>query len=364
MEDAGQKLKRARERLNLRYRDVEEASNRIAELRQNKEFSIALSRLSDIENKGTVPTIYRLYSLCAVYRLDLTQVLEWYGVDLAVLPADAAALPLENTHLLGFGPAIHGEVQVPLVVDPAVDLSQTTYLSRAIRRWGKLPLSLLNAVDLVHHRYAFVGSQDWFMYPLLQPGALVMIDETPAQDRQLRLEQRIRAPYLFSGASRRLRGGLVHAERRPVDPAAAPGLGVFARGLCASVRHRRDWSGIRRGYDPGSGEAAPNSRLSRASRVSRSPAKSRRSKSCAVGGIQPWYGAEAVQRANKSAGCGVSARYSRRSACCCSRFKHSQSWNTRAWLRRRVSPASSSPTICARPGCSYVPFVASRSEER
>jgi transcriptional regulator with XRE-family HTH domain len=176
MEDAGHRLKRARERLNLRYRDVEQASNRIAELRQNKEFSIALSRLSDIENKGTVPTIYRLYSLCAIYRLDLTQVLEWYGVDLAVLPAEAAALPLEDTHLLGFGPAIHGEVQVPLVIDPGVDLSQTTYLSRAIRRWGRLPLSLLNAVDLMHHRYAFVGSEDWFMYPILQPGALVLID--------------------------------------------------------------------------------------------------------------------------------------------------------------------------------------------
>src|SRR5271163_3335868 len=46
MKDAGQKLKRARERLNLRYRDVERASIRIAELRQNEDFVIALSRLS------------------------------------------------------------------------------------------------------------------------------------------------------------------------------------------------------------------------------------------------------------------------------------------------------------------------------
>ena len=80
MDDPGQKLKRARERLNLRYRDVEEASVRIAERHANDEFSIALSRLSDIENKGTVPTIYRLYSLCAIYRLDFHEVLEWYGV--------------------------------------------------------------------------------------------------------------------------------------------------------------------------------------------------------------------------------------------------------------------------------------------
>lgn len=178
MDDAGQKLKRARERLNLRYRDVEQASIRIAERRRNDEFAIALSRLSDIENKGTVPTVYRLYSLCAIYRLEYAEVLEWYGVDLAAFPADAAAIQLEHTHMLGFGPGTHGEVQVPLAVDPGMDLRKTTYFSRAIHRWGKLPLSLLNALDLKHHRYAFIGSEDWSMYPIVQPGALVLIDES------------------------------------------------------------------------------------------------------------------------------------------------------------------------------------------
>jgi transcriptional regulator with XRE-family HTH domain len=177
MEDAGQKLKRARERLNLRYRDVEEAGAKIAERHQNEEFSIALSRLSDIENKGTVPTIYRLYTLCAIYRLDLLEVLEWYRVDVAAMPADAAAIPMERTHMIGFTSEGSGEVQVPLALDSGVDLSKTTYLSRTIQRWGKLPLSLLNGLDLKHHRYAFIGSEDWSMYPLVQPGALVLIDE-------------------------------------------------------------------------------------------------------------------------------------------------------------------------------------------
>ena len=177
MEDAGQKLKRTRERLNLRYRDVEEASSQIAERHQNEEFSIGLSRLSEIENKGTIPTIYRLYSLCAIYRLDLLEVLEWYQVDLAAMPADAAAIPMARTHMIGFSSDGHGEVQVPLALEPGVDLSKTTYLSRTIQRWGKLPLALLNALDLKHHRYAFIGSEDWSMYPLVQPGALVLIDE-------------------------------------------------------------------------------------------------------------------------------------------------------------------------------------------
>src|SRR5579862_5230507 len=86
MEEAALKLKRVRERLNLKYRHVEEATARIANAHQNDEFLVSLSRLSDIENKGTMPTMYRLYSLCAVYRLDFEEVLSWYGISLSELP--------------------------------------------------------------------------------------------------------------------------------------------------------------------------------------------------------------------------------------------------------------------------------------
>lgn len=178
MEEPGQKLKRARERLNLRYRDVEEASLRIAERRNNDEFVIALSRLADIENKGTLPTLYRLYSLCAIYRLDLHEVLLWYGVDVSQLPLDAMSLELERTHPVSFSADGHGEVQVPLSLDPGFDLRRTTFLSRMIQHWGKLPLVLLNGLDPKNHRYGFIGTEDWTMYPLLQPGSFVLIDET------------------------------------------------------------------------------------------------------------------------------------------------------------------------------------------
>jgi transcriptional regulator with XRE-family HTH domain len=177
MEEAGQKLKRSRERLNLRYRDVEEASIQIAERRRNDAFIIALSRLADIENKGTVPTIFRLYSLCAIYRLDLLEVLEWYGVDAATLPADAVSVPVERTHLVGFGLEAHGEVRLPLAFDQGADFRKTTYLSRIIQRWGTLPLALFHGLDMKKHRYAFIGSEDWSMHPIVQPGALVLIDE-------------------------------------------------------------------------------------------------------------------------------------------------------------------------------------------
>ncbi len=178
MEDAGQRLRRARDRLNLRVRDVEQASFKIADKYHNDEFSVLINRLSEIENHGLLPNIFKLYSLATIYRLNFQELLEWYGVSLANMPADAAFAEVPTSHLIGFSKNIHGEVLLPLSLDPGIDLRRTTYLSRMIQRWGKLPLMLLDALDLKDHRYGFIGIDDWFMYPLVQPGSLVVIDET------------------------------------------------------------------------------------------------------------------------------------------------------------------------------------------
>ncbi|HWY48778.1 MAG TPA: hypothetical protein VNX70_15425 [Bryobacteraceae bacterium] len=178
MDDAGQKLRRVRERLNLRVRDVEQASLKIAEKYHNDEFAVLINRISEIENRALVPTLYKLYSLCAIYRLDFQEVMEWYGISLGGLAADSAYVEIPQTHMVSFQAAVQGEVLLPLSLDPGVDLRRTTYLSRMIQRWGKVPLLFLEALKLQEHRYAFIGTEDWFMYPLLQPGSFLIIDET------------------------------------------------------------------------------------------------------------------------------------------------------------------------------------------
>src|SRR5438445_13792327 len=79
---AGLNLRTSRERLGLTRREVETASARIADKHGNDEFSVSPSRLSDIETKGLVPSIYRLYSLAVIYRRDLREILSWYGIAL------------------------------------------------------------------------------------------------------------------------------------------------------------------------------------------------------------------------------------------------------------------------------------------
>jgi transcriptional regulator with XRE-family HTH domain len=178
MEEAGQRLRRVRERLKLRYRDVEEASQRIARSRGNNEFLVGLSRLADIENRGTVPSFYRLYSLCAIYRLDFVSTMQWYGVDLTQLVDDAGRISIGQTHPVDFKSLAPGSVDFPIEVDEQVDLKQTSYFSRHIHRWGKLPVAMLESLDIRRQRYGFVGTNDWSMYPILAPGSFVQIDES------------------------------------------------------------------------------------------------------------------------------------------------------------------------------------------
>jgi transcriptional regulator with XRE-family HTH domain len=183
MEDPGQKLRRIRERLNLRVRDVEQASLKIADKYHNDDFAVLINRISEIENRNLVPSIHKLYSLCAIYRLDFQEVLDWYGVSLTHLPSDAACVEVPQTHLLAFrenlgSRGLSSEVLLPLTLDPGLDVRRTTYLTRMVQRWGKLPLLFLESLDLMEQRYALIGTEDPFMSPLLQPGTFVSIDET------------------------------------------------------------------------------------------------------------------------------------------------------------------------------------------
>jgi len=177
-DEAGQRLRKARERLGLKFREVEVASQKIAERHGNEEYSIGLSRLSEIENKGVLPSVFRLYSLSTIYRLDFRELLSWYGVDLNEQSSDAQLHELEQTHVLNFSPNGFGEIQAPLSLDPGVDLSKTTFLSRVISRWGPLPLHMLKSLDIKRKRYAVIGSEDWSMYPVLPPGSMLVINDS------------------------------------------------------------------------------------------------------------------------------------------------------------------------------------------
>ncbi len=176
-DEPGQRLRKARERLSLKFRDVEQASQLIADRRSNQEFTVLISRLSDIENQGTLPSLYRLYSLCCIYRLDLHEVLGWYGIPLDKLAADASMIRIEKTHAVNLNPDAGAEAMLPIALDPGIDLRRTFFVSEMVQRWGKLPLALVGGLDVRRYKYGFMGTEDWSMHPSVPPGSLLIIDD-------------------------------------------------------------------------------------------------------------------------------------------------------------------------------------------
>src|ERR1700740_2341825 len=139
---AGKSLRTLREKLGLTMRDVEPSSARIAQRYRNEKFSIPPSRLSDIETKGILPSIYRLYTFSVIYRRDLRELLAWYGVDLNNMPSDLGLCSPPKSHV---SDALAGlaSVQVPVRMDPAFDDRRTTNLGRMVEKWGLVPVAYL-----------------------------------------------------------------------------------------------------------------------------------------------------------------------------------------------------------------------------
>jgi transcriptional regulator with XRE-family HTH domain len=168
--DAGTLLRRARERLGLTFRDVEQASYDLASQRGRSEFIVRISRLADIENKGVIPNLYKLYSLCAIYHLAPLEVFRWYDVPLEEHFHDGRHYPAPRTHLA----APPGMMTVPQRFDPGFDPQRTSLLSRMVERWSRLEAVMVNGHG--HFLYGYVGLEDLTMGPLLPPGSLVVVN--------------------------------------------------------------------------------------------------------------------------------------------------------------------------------------------
>lgn len=173
----GEVLRATRERLGLTIREVENASSRLAAKYQCPEYSISLSRLSDIETKGIIPNIFKLYSLSIIYRKDIREFLSLYGVDVQNAADDINVVQVAQTHRVQSLNALVS-AEMPIRVDPLFDLRTSNVLGRLLLRWGTVPLAFLKQFTDRRFSYAYIGAEDWTMYPLILPGAFVQIDES------------------------------------------------------------------------------------------------------------------------------------------------------------------------------------------
>ena len=196
MLSAGKKLRDLREHMGLTLRDVELSSTSLAESRGIEEFVINPSRLSDIETKGVIPSIYRLYVLSVIYRADFTELLRLYGVDLSFTAADYAICSPGKTHRIEMTDT-RGNVQVPIKLDPGFDVKRSTDLGRMIEDWGPVPMQYLQELSKKKYIYAYVGMEDLTMYPLLLPGSFVQVDEDRSRVEEKKWRSELERPIYF-----------------------------------------------------------------------------------------------------------------------------------------------------------------------
>jgi transcriptional regulator with XRE-family HTH domain len=173
----GRYLKDLRERLGLGVRDVQKASALIAAEEQNPEFYISAARLSQIENENSPPSVFKIFSICAIYGIDFIDLLTRYGANPDRIHHYREYLKLDATHPVAVeAHSLDTMVILPVRMDPSFRWDTTQLLNRVVALWGKVPAVLLQEVDPRRQMYGFIGLADLTMYPLLRPGTLVLID--------------------------------------------------------------------------------------------------------------------------------------------------------------------------------------------
>ena len=170
----GLRLRQTREALGLTYRDVEKASYHIAVNRGRPDFILHISRLADIENRGVVPSLHKLYSLAVILHLDPSDISSWYDAPLRQTFHDGASFPPPRTSLSSF--------PVPAVPAHGTDGAGSDTTELLTRRPATVvPMPQVDVSATSKHRYGYVGLSDRRMVPLLRPGSTVLIDTTLKQ---------------------------------------------------------------------------------------------------------------------------------------------------------------------------------------
>jgi transcriptional regulator with XRE-family HTH domain len=173
----GDVLRRHRTRAGMTTRQVEEMSRAIANAEDNDEFFVSHARIIQVENNESTPSIYKLYSLSAIYGLKITDLLGLY-LNMAQLSNYQLQAKPANTRLLEFEDCHKPTLTFPIRFDPGFRPDHTTILSRIVEVWGEIPGAFLQHLRLRQMRYAYIGLEDFTLYPLLRPGSFVQIDDS------------------------------------------------------------------------------------------------------------------------------------------------------------------------------------------
>jgi transcriptional regulator with XRE-family HTH domain len=193
-----ERLRELRLRSGITTREVEEQSQRIAETERNPEFYISNAWLTKLENSDSVPSIYKLVSLSAIYHIRFSALLLLFGVDLGHVGERQLEITPQQTSLVALeSNDPDRQIALPVRFDQGVDLNGTNLFSRMVEQWGDVPFAVIQHLNLRHSNYGFIGLQDFTLYPLLRPGSFVQIDPRTRKIQSSRWRTEFDRPIYF-----------------------------------------------------------------------------------------------------------------------------------------------------------------------
>lgn len=193
---SGQKLKEIRNRRNIKIREVEEASRRIAEAKGDKRFGISDTWLTQIENGASEPSICKLFSLSAIYHMKITDLMRLYGVDADEIEKyETIANPRLTQPLSAEARGDNHVIRFPVGSGPRQ--YKTRLAPGTAETLGKAPVAPSRRPDTRRVSYGYIGLDDFTMYPLIRPGSFVQIDSRQNKPQAIAWRNEYERPIFF-----------------------------------------------------------------------------------------------------------------------------------------------------------------------
>jgi transcriptional regulator with XRE-family HTH domain len=173
----GEKLKKLRESLGMTLRDVEERSETMAADKNDPVYVLSKGWLNEIENGSHLPSIFKLYTLSAIYCRSWAYLNSLFNLRMSDLAKDQVLYGVPRTRLLSDQEDDSEEtVVLPIDFRREQPLGQTNLLAKLIVHWGEVPIPLVRLLNPSKALYGFVGLDDDTLSPIIRPGSFVQID--------------------------------------------------------------------------------------------------------------------------------------------------------------------------------------------
>jgi len=178
---AGSWLRAERERLRLSSRDVERLSYELALQRNNKQYYVSHSWVTDIERGKFRPSVLKLRTLSVIYHGNYDEYLALFDFPLSDMGKQTGGLLLPHTHLLESVDTNEKTIIAPTELRESVKLEKTNLVARMFADWEGIPVRLLERMDLRKSLYGYIGREDYTMFPIIRPASFVQIDSRQAK---------------------------------------------------------------------------------------------------------------------------------------------------------------------------------------